>query len=598
MRRWFKTKPTPQNLDQTLVLHLSKSRIPGPRQIKYLGKFLSPLERALLYICLLLGLGALIFIGIVFYKKNVELLPAAGGTYIEGLVGNPQYINPLYSSLNDADADLEKLIFSRLFTRDSEGKMIPDLVDNLTISPDKKNYTIKLKTAVFHDGSALTADDVVFTFNTIVNPEYKSPLKEKFTGISLAKNDEQTITFSLREAYRDFPRLLDFGIMPANDWASVYPGTATLTELNIKPIGSGPYRFKNLVKSKDGTIRSYTLIKNDNYYKQSANLEEIIFKFFPSSEEMISALNNGQLNGLNFITTNKSDLIIAKNSLDYHQIATPELTAVFFNLNSKDIISDKKIRQALSLAIDQTSITKDSVGIFGIASETLLPSFSPGNDNLFRFDQAKATSLLTEAGWQKRTLTEQEVETAKADPKLSELVRVGAGEWWFKADKPLIISLSSPENLKTVAEKVLENWKNINIKTELTVKSNSDFEKDVLTDKKFETALYAMTIKSGDPYSLWQKNSSTNISNWENPKVDKALEEARLGDEQLATTNYHYFLVQATEDMPATPLFWSAYVYPQTKKLKGFTLKSLVDPAERFEQVAAWYINVKRQLKK
>ncbi|MCX6792582.1 MAG: ABC transporter substrate-binding protein [Candidatus Falkowbacteria bacterium] len=598
LSRWFAKKPTPKNLDQTLVLHLSKSRIPGPRQIKYLGRFLSPLERFLVYVSLVLAIGALGFIATVFYKNNIVLVPGEGGSYTEGLVGNPQYINPLYASLNDADADLEKLIFSRLFTKDNQGRAVPDLVDSYTLSPDKKTYTLKLKPANFNDGSPVTADDVVFTFNTITNPDYKSPLRDNFSGVAVAKVDDQTISFSLSEAYRDFPRLLDFGVMASASWDSVSSDTATLTELNIKPIGSGPYKFKSLSKSKDGTIRSYVVEKNAYYYGNKAHLDEITFKFFPSNEEMIAALNNGQLNGLSYITSSTRDLIIAKNSLNYHQIALPELSAVFFNLNSKGVISDKKIRQALSAAIDQRSITKDSVGLFGIASETLLPSFSPGNDTLFRFDLEKAKKLLADAGWQKRTITDQDIQTAKADPKASEIVRVGAGEWLFKDNKPLIISLSSSDVLKPVAEEIIKNWNSLNIKTELSTKPINSFEKDVINSKQFEVALYSMTIDNGDPYSLWQKGSSTNISSWQNSNVDKALEEARLGDDKIATDRYHLFLVQAAEDVPASPIFWRAYVYPQTKKLKGFALESLADPSERFEQANSWYINTNRQLKR
>lgn len=598
MRRWFQKKPTPQNLDQTLVLHLSKSRIPGPRQIKYLGRFLSPLEKILVYVCLILAIGALIFIGTTFYKNHVILVASDGGSYTEGIVGNPQYINPLYASLNDADADLEKIIFSRLYTRDNNGQAIPDLAENLSLSADKKTYTIKIKSATWNNGSPVTADDVLFTFNTIIDGDYKSPLKDNFTGVTATKIDDQTIAFSLQEPYRDFTRLLDFGIMSSTAWDSISPETATLTELNIKPIGSGPYVFKSLTKSKDGTIRSYTVEKNKEYYGSKPHLDEITFNFFPSDEEMISALNNGQLNGLAYLTTETSDLIIAKNSLDYHQIALPELTTVFFNLNSKGVTSDQKIRQALSAGIDQTSITKDSVGRFGIPSETLLPSYSPGNDTLFKFDQARATKLLEEAGWQKRTISDQDIETAKANPKASEIVRVGAGVWWFKNDKPLIIVLTTPKLLADVANNVAKNWLSINIKAEVAVRPDETFNKDVITGKQFEVVLYAMTINGGDPYSLWQKGSSTNISNWNNVAVNKALEEARLGDDKLAAVRYHLFLVSAAQEIPATPIFWKAYVYPQTKKLKGFTLKSLEDPAERFEQISDWYINTKQALKR
>ncbi len=71
-----------------------------------------------------------------------------------------------------------------------------------------------------------------------------------------------------------------------------------LAELNLKPIGSGPYKLKSLVKNNTGTIRSYTLERNEHYYGQAPYLDKIIFKFFPSSEEMVAAINNGHVNGL------------------------------------------------------------------------------------------------------------------------------------------------------------------------------------------------------------------------------------------------------------------------------------------------------------
>lgn len=574
LRRFRKKSPAPQNLDQALVLQLSKSRIPGLRQLKYVGKFLSSTERKIVLICLLIALIGLGFLGRAFYKNNITTIPGDGGSYVEGVIGSPQYINPLYASLNDADADLEKLIFSSLFTRDKEGRVINDLADNISVSADEKTYTIKLKKALWPNGQNVTADDVVFTFNALTNSDYKSPLRDKFSGVSIDKVDDQTIVFSLSDPYRDFTRLLDFGILSADAWESVSTDAVTLTELNIKPIGSGPYLFKTLVKSKNGTIHSYTLERNNNYYGEKGHLQEITFKFFPSAEEMIAAYNNGQINGLSYVSPDLMSTIIAKNSLDYHQIALPELTSLYFNLTTKRATSDKIVRQALAAAINQTNITNNSVGRAGMASQTLLPSFIPGNDNVFKFDFNKAGSLLDSAGWTKN------------------------GDWRVNKDnKPLTISLLATDDMKSTAEEVAKAWQALGIKVEVATHSDEVIQKDVIGNHQFEVLLYSGTIANGDPYPLWRSDSSTNITGWKRKDVDKFLDQARVVDEKTAANLYHNFLIAAADDVPAIPLFWQAYVYPQTKKLKGFNLISLEDPSERFDQATLWYLRTKYKLK-
>ncbi len=571
LRRLRSKTSTKPNLDQSLVLHLSKSRIPGPRQLKYLGKFLSPMERLIVLGVLLISAGALVYMGVIFYKKHIEIVPDDGGRYTEGIVGNPQYINPLYSSLNDADADLDRLIFSRLYTRDAEGRAVPDLADEVKISDGGKTYTISLKEARWQNGEILTADDVVYTFNLIQNPDYKSPLRSKFSGVNAKTIDEQTVVFSLREAYRNFPRLLDFGILPENVWSAVSPQTIALAELNIKPIGSGPYRFKSLTKAKTGTVRSYVLERNEDYYGQRPHLDELVFKFFPSVEEMVAAENNGQLSGMAFIDADSSDSLVAKNSIEYHQSASTDLAALFLNLKDKGFVSDKKIRQALSLTIDQSSIVSQSVGRWGLATKTLLPSFMPGNHDVFATDTEAAARLLESAGWQKQ------------------------GSEWQKDAKPLLIRLTASEDQKKIAEAVTKQWQNFGIKTEITYKSSDELTK-IVSDRQFEVALYGVEMPDGDPFAVWQSGSAANLSSWGSKDSDAWMIDARLtSDENLAAERYGKFLTAAADDIPAIPLFWKAYVYPQSKKIKGFQLANLSDPSERFSMTAQWYLKTSRR---
>ncbi len=574
LRRWRSKSPAKPNLDQALVLHLSKSRIPGPRQLKYVGKFLSPLERVIVSCALIVAFGALLFMGVLYYRAHIELLPAEGGTYIEGIVGNPQYINPLYASLNDADADLEKLIFSRLFTRDSEDKIVGDLADSYTVSDGGKTYTIVLKEARWHDGDTLNSDDVAFTFNTILNPDYKSPLRDRFNGVSVKTIDDRTVVFSLSEAYRDFPRLLDFGILPSTIWGAVSPQTVPLAEMNIKPIGSGPYRLKSLTKSKTGTIRSYVLERNEAYYGQIPYIDELTFKFFPSAEEMIAAQNNGQLSGMSYLASGDMETIVAKNSLDYHQSALPELTSLYFNLKSKGVTADLKVRQALSAAIDQGSIVEHSVGRWGIPAKTFIPSFMPGAKDIFSSDPNRVTDLLKSAGWEK------------------------IGEQWKKKDLALSVTIAASENDKAVAEAVRSAWQSYGIETKLIIQDAEELAAGAATNRQFEVLLYSVEIPGGDPYFSWKSTSAANLSSWSRKDVDTALEEARLvPNDDEAAKRYTTFQSAALEDIPAIPLFWKAYVYPQNKKVKGFSLSFLDDPSERVSNAAHWYIRTRRSFK-
>ena len=85
-------------------------------------------------------------------------------------------------------------------------------------------------------------------------------MRSTFSGVSVSKIDEYSIKFVLTESYSSFLDLLTFGILPQNLWISISPQNAYLHELNIKPIGSGPYEFKSLVKNKSGDLKEFVLI--------------------------------------------------------------------------------------------------------------------------------------------------------------------------------------------------------------------------------------------------------------------------------------------------------------------------------------------------
>jgi peptide/nickel transport system substrate-binding protein len=131
------------------------------------------------------------------YLRHTHVVPKTGGSYTEGLIGVPHYINPLLAS-NDVDRDLSSVIFSGLMKMDAKGQLVPDLAEGYTISDDKKTYTFKLRDGLrWHDGEPLTAEDVVYTLSVVQDPELKSPLRLSFSGVKVEALNDTTVKIQL-----------------------------------------------------------------------------------------------------------------------------------------------------------------------------------------------------------------------------------------------------------------------------------------------------------------------------------------------------------------------------------------------------------------
>lgn len=588
---------TTKNIDQQLVFQLSKSRIPSPRQLKYITHFIKGREKVFLYGCLGIMITGLLLLSSLFYRQHIELIPKNGGVYIEAAVGNPQYINPLYSSLNPIDTDLDALIFSRLFTTNTKGETIPDLVESYEISEDSKVYTLTLKEAHWPNGQPITSDDVIFTFNLIQSPNYKSPLSQRFSQITTSKIDDRILTFTISEPYGRFTSLLNFGILPSALWEGISPEMMTLAELNLKPVGSGPYQLKSLIKNSTGTIRSYKLERNPDYYNQSPFLDEIIFKFYPSIEEMIAAINNGQVNGLAGLPIDHYESIIAKNSFNFQTIAKPQLTALFFNRKSKSNISLLPVRQALNI-IDRNNIISPTNQLAYIPTQKIIPESYSNTQPIPSLQLDEARELLEKNDWKLRSISETDLEAAKTAKDAGSIPQLGIGEWRMKDNQGIIISFVAPSSLKEPAEKIAAHWKELGIKINLKIQEDSVIQNQALVNKDFDVLLYGQDMETGDPYPFWTTDGPGNISGYSNSEVDTWLKEARLSYEpEIITDRYTKFQNAIISDLPVIPLFWNTYLYPQTKKLKGNSLTFIHSPRDRFNEVHNWYLKVKRKIK-
>ncbi|MEI7620226.1 MAG: peptide ABC transporter substrate-binding protein [Candidatus Falkowbacteria bacterium] len=623
-----------EQMDRQLVYSLSPKKIPNSNQIKHLKKILGPQEKLWLRISVLVLVSSLLFLGIKFYRDHLELSPIEGGSYSEGLVGAPKYINPLYNYNRDVDSDLSALIFSSLFKHDDAGKLASDLAEKWEVGEDTKTYTITLRDNVkFHNGDKLIADDVVFTFEAIKNPEYNSPWRQMFLGAEIEKIDDRTIKFTLGESYAPFLELLTFGILPQNLWTSINPETADLADLNLKPIGSGPYKFKTLTKNKAGEIKEYNLEANSDYFQKEPYISKIVFKFFPNIQEAVSALNNNSVDGLSYLPHENQSDVLAKNSMNFYKLKMPRLTALFFNKKANAYLNDKSIKTALALSLDKSKIVNEALsGDAQVIDGPILPDSFAYNQALkkYGYDFGAAEKLLDESGWQKVTINTEEAaravniteEEAGKDANMSMQRDIAAyasssgleiaGNWRVKTPKAkgvarqyLTVSLTvvdSVDNLK-VADEIKKLWSDLGVKTDIKSISASSAEGDVVKPRNFEILLFSQVLGSDpDVYPFWHSSQAgeggPNLADYRNKDVDALLESARLATDQgQRIEKYNKFQEIITDELPAIFLYSSYYNYPQNKQIKGFNKQVITDPADRFSGIANWYEKTKKKLK-
>lgn len=610
------------DLNRKLVYSLSTKKIPNSEQLRYLGKFLSPKERRIVIICALFLVLNVLFLGIVFFKKHIVSIPLSGGSYTEGLVGSPKYINPLYASNRDVDIDISSLIFSSLFKYNEKGVLVGDLAESWTKSEDGKEYSIVLKkNVVWHNGEQLSADDVVFTVQAIKNPKFRSPLKSSFSGFDVEKVDDHTVKFKLSQAYAPFLNLLTFGVLPRSIWGAVTPESATLAEFNLKPIGSGPYKFKSLIKNKNGEVKEYILEVNEAYYGAKPFVSTVSFKFYFDSNSAIKALNDNSVDGISYLPFNDRKNLFAKSSLVFNYLHQPQLEAVFFNKKNNELLAEKNIRLALDQAINRQAIIDE---VFqGQAREAVGPILedSPAFNSEIKkteYSPASAEKLLSEEGFIKIVVSNDDLNNPARElegipvsdfiSKASDKEVDAAGTWLVKKGTKknpvntfFVISLTYPDTTDSslIAGKIQEAWQAIGVKTSLNPLPSSQISSQVALEKNFEALLFGENLGADpDVYAFWhssQIDGGLNIASYSNEKADKLLEDARLEvDEKSRLEKYRDFQELVKNDEGAIFLFSPNYLYLQVKKLRGFNGTTIIEPSNRLSSIANWYLRVNR----
>jgi peptide/nickel transport system substrate-binding protein len=545
---------------KTIFSSLFKKWLKLPLKKKTLG---------FLFLCFLLtGIFLLIF---NFIGRFTSLEPQKGGILRLGIIGRPSYINPVLAQSNDYDKDLIELIYDGLYSIDGQGKLITNLAEKTEVSEDGKTYIIFLKDNVFwHDGMAFTADDVIFTIETIQDPSIRSPLRLNWGGVVVEKLGTHVIRFNLKNPYKPFLQNLTLKIIPKHIWENIESRNFLSADYNLKPIGTGPYLFDSLEKNKLGKIISYSLVANENYFKKEPYISKLIFRSYDNYDLAKNGLLKKEIDGFSPVLIEDVDFFASKKNTQMTSLYLPRYYAVFLNLKNS-LFDQKEIRQVLDSAIPRQELITE------ILKEQAFPlggPFTPGFlEEEFNFSP------------------EYSLEEAK---KIIEQL---------EPDQRTFV-LSLPDNLELirVANYLATCWGKIGISVELQILPLATLEKEIIQTRSYDALLFGEIIgQDPDLFSFWHSSQITdpglNLSAYQNKDLDELLEKTRQTfDEEQRTNDLKIIQNILFEDKPALFLYNPFYLYILPQKVRGHNIQYANLPSEKFADIENWYIYTKRTI--
>lgn len=542
----------------------------------------------------LFAIGSLVLLWNINKSFLVEI-PADGGSLTEGIIGAPRFINPLLA-ISDADRDLTILTYSGLLRATALGTLTLDLAQEYSISDDGLTYTFILRDDIlFHDGTPITADDVVFTVTKAQDSALKSPKRASWDGVVVEKESDKVVIFRLKQAYAPFLENTTLGILPKHIWDKADTEQFSFSQFNTNPVGSGPYVVDNIKRDPSGVPASYDLRAFKKYAPGKPYITELHVRFYANEEELTTAFKKGDIEGINAISPQTAEAL-KEEGYRVERSSLPRIFGVFFNQNQASLFTDIAVRKALSVATDKERIIDEVLYGYGTPIDSPIPPGSIGY----------LAPLSAEVKSESATGTPSRTEEARAI-----LERNG---WEFNEEKGVMekktkttttelafsLSTSDVPELKAVGELVKKQWEEIGARVDLKIFGAGDLNQNVIRPRKYDALLFGEIVgRDSDLFSFWhssQRNDpGLNVALYANITTDKLLEETRtILDTDERIKKYQEFKKEIEQDIPAIFIYAPDFIYVLPQKVQGIAVGSVKTPSERFLNISQWFIETDR----
>lgn len=546
------------------------------------------------FVILWVGLFVVLFFATFVQLRDLSrhyqtLQPVPGGLYSEGMIGTFTNANPLYAS-GAADVAISRLVFSGLFKYDTNNRLTGDLAQGYSLDETQRRYTVKLrKDVTWHDGKPFTADDVVFTYQTIQNLGAQSALHSSWQDIKVSKVDAYTVTFELPNALSSFPNAMTNGLIPKHLLEKIPPEQLRSASFNAQPVGTGPFvwRFVEVSGSASSAAsdrrQRITLAAFGDYWAGRPKLDGFNLLTFSDENRLIQAFKDKQINAISGLESVPAELS-GNDSLQTYVTPITAAVMAFFN-NSRPILNNANIRQALVSTVDH----KQAATLTPYPTLSVNQPFLRGqvgyNPQLAQspYNPDYAKQLLDAEGWV-----------------------VGQDGQRSKNGQPLVFELSSQDtqNYTATAKFLQTQWAKVGVKTRVNYYNNEELQGSIIANHDYDILLYGISLGvDPDMFAYWDSSQASitsqgrlNLSEYKSSAADQALQAGRTrADPQLRAIKYEEFLKVWRKDAPALALYQPNFLYITRGPVFGFDRKALNSAADRFYNVDNWMVRQKRQ---
>ena len=327
------------------------------------------------------------------------------GTVRIGMYEEPDTLNPVITQMLFS-SDVMQLVYDGLIRFDDRGKPIPDLARELPtlrnggISRDGRTITYHLMPgARWHDGVAVTARDVIFTWHAIMNPANLTPTRVGYDRItSMDAPDAHTVRMHFAKAYAPaiyaFKNLAQGAILPEHILGKLYD--INRAPYNAKPVGSGPYVLERWAHGNEMVFRA-----NHAYFRGAPHIERVVLKFVPNQNTLVGEMRTHELDVDYDVPPLLEPELQSTSGLATRSTSTLHWEHLNFNTR-KPPLDDVVVRRALCSAIDEKAVFHNFYHGFGLAAPTHFNTdFGWGDRSIgyYPYDPKAAARALERAGW-------------------------------------------------------------------------------------------------------------------------------------------------------------------------------------------------------
>src|SRR5256714_11650889 len=284
--------------------------------------------------------------------------PAYGGTYVEGVAGVPQYLNPVIAA-TDVDEDVSRLAFSGLTRYDQAGSIVSALASAFRTESNGRIWTFDIREdATWHDGQPVTADDVVFTVKLLQDRGYVGPYSDAFRGVTVERIAPRTVRFTLPDVYGPFADSTTVPLLPFHLLGNVPYAELSRQPFNVSPIGTGPFRVSEV------DARQIVLLRNADFYRTRPArarpyLDKVILRFYPDPTEALLALSRGEIDGVGGLSSQDAERARSLKGAVLYSLPTDNFVSMFLNVRPDRVVfRDRAVRQAVAPAIHRGRVLR------------------------------------------------------------------------------------------------------------------------------------------------------------------------------------------------------------------------------------------------